>query len=470
MSATATPVPMSLKIAAVGSGFAGAITSYGLHQIPGVEVVAFEKVAEHIGSTVGAGLNMNPNAIRCLNTLFPELAANFARIGYPRASVTSSKLNGDVLFTHQLVDSGLSDGVGQRVVWKDANKAMRSHIKDLLRFSSEVVSIEETSSCTRPVLLTIKDNKANRTYTEAFDFVFASDGRFSSLRTQMYGKAPAWYMGVANFRCLIPDTSGSMFDDLELIYNTSASAENLPVELRSNEIARYAFKAPPRMAVMRTRTMGQDVLYIFGNFAVPHKDKIPEALKCEAFVRALFTPADGKLSTKSAWLLEKLSSRADSLHWARFQDTEEHFFSDSKRVMFLGDSGKAFSPTLGLGAGAAVEQACMAVDQFLKSFVKYGGKNHSSLLHDFAERVTVAWRPRVNYIADISARAAMHLNPDSGFTFQDEMQAWQSSENEHMKAYQRLWKDYTRYQPFRQLKAQALAELESTSNHIASRL
>lgn len=286
----------------------------------------------------------------------------------------------------------------------------------------------------------------------------------------MVGKAPAWYMGVANFRCLIPDTSGSMFDDLELIYNTTASAENLPVHLRDNAIARYAFKAPPRMAVMRTRTMGQDVLYIFGNFAVPHKDKIPEEVKCEGFVRALFTPADGKLSTKSEWLLEKLSSRADSLHWARFQDTKEHFFSDSKRVMFLGDSGKAFSPTLGLGAGAAVEQACMAVNEFLKSFVKFGGKNHTNIISDFAEQITVMWRPRVNYIADISARAAMHLNPDSGFTFDEEMKAWQSPEHEHMKAYQRLWKDYTRYRPFTQLKIEALSDLSSRNHNIMSRL
>ena len=52
-------------MAIVGAGYAGTIVAYCLQKIPNVEVTIFEQAPDAATASLGAALNLNPNAMRC---------------------------------------------------------------------------------------------------------------------------------------------------------------------------------------------------------------------------------------------------------------------------------------------------------------------------------------------------------------------------------------------------------------------
>ena len=131
----------------------------------------------------------------------------------------------------------------------------------------------------------------------------------------------------------------------------------------------HCFSSVSRLACMRTKFSGKAHLYVFGNF--PILNEIPGSIKTAQMLRLLFTPKDGKLSKHASYIIDRVCARASELHWARFQDTPARFCSDDGRVLFIGDAARAFCPSLGQGAGAAIESACLASTEIAKALGAY---------------------------------------------------------------------------------------------------
>lgn len=73
-----------MRIAIAGVGVAGGVIATGLAQLPGIEVMAFEKVGPEDHAMAGNGLNVGPNAMLALERALPELAVRlrpFAVVG-----------------------------------------------------------------------------------------------------------------------------------------------------------------------------------------------------------------------------------------------------------------------------------------------------------------------------------------------------------------------------------------------------
>jgi salicylate hydroxylase len=289
------------------------------------------------------------------------------------------------------------------------------------------------------ILVNVEDVKTGLARMEGeYDLLVVADGRYSALRRQAHGRDPeVIFRGVCNFRVLVEDTSGGLFDDMELIYNTRPSLESLPPHLQADPALRHCFSGMPRVGIMRmprSPTCASDSIYIFGNFPVQDLvrraafplglcidrgyanrpvgggGQVPEAAKSREVLRALFYPCGGKPDARAQFVLDVLEREAPNLHWARMQDIDfKYRDAATGRVLLLGDASHAMVPTLGQGATTALEDACVSAAELIRA--RRAGTGAVDVAAVTAA-IEARCLPRVQLVSETSLKATKHLQGD----------------------------------------------------------
>merc|ERR1711871_204046 len=237
-----------------------------------------------------------------------------------------------------------------------------------------------------------------------------------------------------------------LFDDLQLIYNESPSALNLPEDstlLADPEFMDCVMRSTPRVGIMRIprskfkKDVGES-LYIFGNFAIPAGGEIPESSKSAEAMHCLFTPAEGEtaLTPEGQFIRDTLTRNADKLHWARFQDIPVRYTDETGHVLMLGDAAHAFCPSLGQGATTSIEDACVAASELCAALDASDGDREAMArkLPSTLEKIATRQSDRVSFIRDMSTEAGHHLRFQKGATdgrsaLDDDAAAWMDDEH-----------------------------------------
>eukprot|EP01063_Lacrimia_lanifica_P004414 TRINITY_DN12472_c0_g3_i1.p2 TRINITY_DN12472_c0_g3~~TRINITY_DN12472_c0_g3_i1.p2 ORF type:complete len:617 (+),score=221.55 TRINITY_DN12472_c0_g3_i1:2-1852(+) len=151
-------------------------------------------------------------------------------------------------------------------------------------------------------------------------------------------------------------------------------------------------------------------LYMFGNFAIPRGQAIPDCCKDAVGLHCMFTPPEGDtaMTPQAKYIRDAVSQNAKDLHWSRFQDVPVVYHDATKKVLLLGDAAHGFCPALGQGATTAIEDACVA-SHYLLSALK-NGEGVSVALDNIAK----AQQERVSTIRDMSTEAGEHIRFEDG--------------------------------------------------------
>lgn len=423
------------KIAIIGAGFAGAILARQLYKYTNAEIHIFDKCKNIGDSDTGTGLNLNPNAMSTLASLDLELEQSMRAHGLPRSRMRAETMSGGIIYD-ELIANGSKEGLalnpGLRIRWKDAYSVIRGGLP--IHYRHEIVSY--TIDKKGLLSLTVKDTASGcEKSIDEIDLLIGADGRYSKVRDNI-SKPSTHFIGVSNFRLLIPDTSGDIFDDMELIYNDSLSTTQTD---QNDDSLQMTFSSFPRVGIMKMpKINGVDqMLYLFGNFAIG--EEIPDYFKTKQGLLSLYTPENGKLSNKGAYILETLKHYVSQLHWARMQHTPPLFSNKYGNILLLGDAAHAIVPTLGQGATLAIEDACVAAE-ILSGAIQNGSLTHKTISQIERERLD-----RRLYVSEVSLEASEHLMPQSNrippaqFVL-SEKRAWQNESYGFRRKMRKVWR------------------------------
>ncbi|GAB4380096.1 MAG: hypothetical protein Kow00121_35630 [Elainellaceae cyanobacterium] len=374
-----------MRIAIIGAGVSGSIIATGLAKLPGVAVSVFERVGPEDHDLAGNGLNVGPNAIKSLRASIPELAAQLEATSLPWTAWTTWTMEGDLLYCIPLQEVAENNGI--RIRWAELYRICRQGARDIIQFYTECTSVKkQLSSSGVQINLELLDSRmGSRSTMSNVDLLIVADGRFSSIRAQLYGRSPVTYLGVANFRVLLNDQGRMPLDDLEQWYN-----------------------GPHRLLAFR---LVDGLIYLSGNFPIEPNAETTAEQKRADFLRKVYTPASGRMASTPQWLLDSACEAEQELHWSRAQESTGLWHDETGHILFPGDSGHPMVPTLGQGATLAIEDACI----FVNLFQHYWGKALSgsidipALTREFA----VLRDERTEFIKRFSWDASDTLRPGS---------------------------------------------------------
>lgn len=366
-----------MRIAVVGAGVAGSLLVHGLADRDDVELVCFERVSHAGHADAGTGLNIGPNAMKSLASLDPLLAADLFGQSYPWRSWKISLVDGTVLFDLDLTE--VADNPGIRIRWAELYRFLRGKVDQRIVYQAEVLDTRYASDGKLELNVSTADGKQ---VLGGFDLVVACDGRYSVIREQLAGRPPVKHLGVAMSRALVPDTSEGLLDDYEQWFNG-------PNRL-------LAFKVPEQQ------------IYISATFPLEAGQPIPDAMKRAENLRALYTPADGKLDAKTQFLVDALCANTEECHWARVQEASTLFHDVRGHAVFLGDAAHPMAPTLGQGATQTFEDAVAAVD-VIRRALDAGQASVPAIAAEIARRRT----ERIDFIKNFSWNASDTMLPGS---------------------------------------------------------
>lgn len=427
------------KIVIAGAGFAGSILARQLLKYTDADVSVFDKCKDIEESMTGTGLNVNPNAMTSLKSLDPELEGQLRAVGLPRQSMKAETMSGRIIYHEDIYNEqgqGLALNSGLRVRWADAYSTVRQGLP--IQYNHEVVGYAvDNSKESGPITVRLLNKVTSKqTTVEGVDFLVGADGRYSKIREQI-SEANTTYIGVSNFRLLVPDTSGNLFEDMELIYNEECDKEKISGLNLSAEF-NAAASSIPRIGIMKMPKVKDrpQMIYIFGNFGV--EGNIPAEAKTAEGLSLLYTPKNGKISSKGAFILRTLQDNAANLHWARMQHTPPLFGDQSGKVLLLGDAAHAVVPTLGQGATLAIEDACVAAGSLIKA-LQNGG-----LGRDTISEIEEKRRDRRVMVSNVSIDASEHLMPQERSAceiLKQEKTAWEQEEPGFREKMRSVWQD-----------------------------
>ena len=371
-----------MKIVVIGAGVAGCIVARGLSTCPELEVICLEKVDASDHSESGTGLNVGPNAIKALRRHSAVLHDAVLARSYLWKSWRISLTDGTLLFDLPL--SRVADNDGIRIRWSELYAALRGAAAGLIHYGAQVSRLGYMEGGADRLFVEYAENGVARRIDD-IDLLVAGDGRYSVARALLAGVPQMRQHGVAIYRLLVPDTAGGLIDDYEQWFN---GANRL-----------LAFRVPG------------NAIYLAGTFPIAPGADIPEQAKDAAYLRALYTPANGAASAQCRWLIDTICTNVSAIHWARLQESPPLYQDQKGHVLFLGDASHGMVPTLGQGATQAIEDACVAADLLLQQVGRRGAAKLAvpAILRQFE----ILRTERVRFVMDFSREASDTLEAGS---------------------------------------------------------
>jgi len=188
-----------MRIAIAGVGVAGGVIATGLAGLPGVEVLAFEKVGPDDHAAAGNGLNVGPNALLALQNVLPEMAARLRAASLPWRQWRAATMAGEPLYEVALQEVAQCEGI--RIRWAELYRACRERTGGVVRFNAAVTGVRQVAD--GGLSVTVHEaGGAERTVAD-IDLLIAADGRYSVVREQLSGSPEVTHLGVGNFRVLL---------------------------------------------------------------------------------------------------------------------------------------------------------------------------------------------------------------------------------------------------------------------------
>lgn len=362
-----------MRIAISGVGVAGGVIATGLAALPGLEVMAFERVGLDDHAVAGNGLNVGPNALMALDRYLPDLAARLRQASLPWRQWRASTVGGEELMHVPLAQVAACDGL--RIRWAELYRACRQHNSGVVTYNAKVETVHRDTSA-GSLALTVRGADGQHRHVESIDLLIAAEGRFGGVRPHLCGPPGVTYLGVANFRVLLQDNGRWPLDDLE-----------------------QWFQGPNRLLAFRLR---DGLVYLSGNLPIEPGHDTPAHVKSADWLAQSYTPPRGTMAEVPRNLLEGACQAATrgELHWSRLQESTVCWRDDSDRVLFPGDAGHAMVPTLGQGATTAIEDGAVFVHMFREAL--RDGLDLKQLLRNFELRR----KERVEFIRAFSWEAS----------------------------------------------------------------
>ena len=252
------------RVVVVGAGIAGSLILAGLAGRDDIDLICLERVGPDDHAEAGTGLNIGPNAMKCLAAHLPESAAAIVANSLPWAHWQISLTDGRVLMDLPLAE--VADNPGIRIRWAELYSLLRRPIADRIIFNAEL------TGCKRGPAVTWRDRAAGKTHDIAdIDLLIAGDGRYSLIRSHVFGapEVPHFH-GVCLYRLLFPVGEDCPIDDYGQWFN-----------------------GPNRLLAFR---VPGDFVYCAGSFPIPPDSGIPEEMKTADFLGRIYRPDHGEPS------------------------------------------------------------------------------------------------------------------------------------------------------------------------------
>ena len=354
------------RVVVVGSGIAGSLIIAGLAERDDIELICLERVGPDDHAEAGTGLNIGPNAMKCLAAHLPQSAATIVANSLPWNNWQISLTDGRILMDLPL--ETVADNPGIRIRWAELYSLLRRPIADQIIFNAEL------TDCRRGPAITWRDRVTGDSHEIAdIDLLIAGDGRYSLIRSHVFGEPEVpHFHGVCLYRVLFPAGGDCPIDDYGQWFN-----------------------GPNRLLAFR---VPGDFVYCAGSFPIPPDGGIPEDMKTADFLGRIYRPEQGEPSPQAAFLIDAVTRHVDSIHWARLQQGSVAYGREPG-VLLVGDSAHPMVPTLGQGATQACEDACVVVEEVRLALAT------GRPLATVSSRVEARRSERINFVVDFSFEA-----------------------------------------------------------------
>lgn len=358
------------RIVVAGAGIAGSLITSGLARRRDIELICLERVGATGHLDAGTGLNVGPNAMKCLTMFMPEWASAIYANSLPWESWQISLTNGEVLMDLALAEVAEMPGI--RIRWAELYQLLRAPIRSHIRYGAALTRCDAEPG-----------GRLTATYTDEasgqsaeigdIDLMVSAEGRYSPSRDLMFGEEAPTFLGVCLYRLLFPVGPDCPIGDYGQWFN-----------------------GPNRLLAYR---VPGDFVYCAGSFPIPSDSAIPDHMKTPEALASAYTPANGRLSREAAFLVEAVCANVDSIHWARLQEGGQRFAQPGKPILLVGDAAHPMVPTLGQGATQAIEDACVAVEEINRAL------DRGDSLTGIAARVEARRVERVRFVVEFSRQA-----------------------------------------------------------------
>ena len=406
-----------LRVGIIGAGVGGATLAALLRKSADVDLRVWEGKAEGVLPD-GYNLLFNHNHVGALHDADPELAATVTAAGSPYKHWTNRTFEGEVTMHRDVHSEGLTGDTewGSILRWDIVCAKLRAACADDIRYGSRV----EHHAYDDGAIVVDVNGEAERV-----DLLVVSDGRYSRQRELAVGEKTAHSLshvansGMANFR-LVYENDGSMpelkthdrlynFPDASRLAAGGEFAHLSAAAGASPSFEHVCMKGHARIGIMPLRSSSGTVdrYAAYGNFRF--EGDIPPEAKTADGLLAMYTPRGGAPDALGAFVLRGLERHADKIYWARMQRSSTSYRDQRGGVLLIGDAASGFFPSLGQGAGAAIEDASCAASVLLGALErrrKRGGRLDVAACTALIDQLR---RERRDFIADLSDVHTAHM-------------------------------------------------------------
>jgi salicylate hydroxylase len=357
------------RIVVAGAGVAGSLIVSGLRDRADCELICLERVGPEDHSEAGTGLNIGPNAMKCLSLHLPREAAAIRANSLAWSRWTVALTSGETLMDLPLAE--VADNPGIRIRWAELYALLRKPNAGRIAYGAEVTACGRQAN---GAFVTWTDRRTGeRRDIQGVDLLIAADGRYSLVRNFVLG-APE-----------VP-----RFLNVCLTRVLALAGRDCPID----DYGQW-FNGPNRLLAFR---VPGDLVYCTASFPIPPGSATPDAMKRPEFLERAYRSARGALSPQAAFIIDALVRHHESIHWARLQEGGVAF-GETPGMLLTGDAAHPMAPTLGQGASQACEDACVVVDEI--RFALAAGDPLAAVSQRVAERRAA----RVRFVVDFSREA-----------------------------------------------------------------